>query len=339
MPRQTQLDWLGAARLPARVPPAGARETATETAWDVDGRQAARSSSSKVNHTYRPPRGRTGARPVRRLARSAAARIPGAARALRLRKIHAALSGRRLPADRSRPHHWSKASRSRRPAPTAASCSSTLRCFPWKTVRGNILYGLERQGLPRAEREKRAQAFIDLVGLQRLRGQLSVATFRRHEAAHRDRPHAGLRSQHSVDGRAVRRARRADPLADADRAAEHLAAHAQDRDLRHPRRAGGGLSRRARGGDVGAARPHQGDRRHQIRQARSEHPAQQGVRRKGRRNLEPGARRGDQGAGDQGKRDAEHAASRFRYLPLLLLALAWEPRRGSTSSTHWPCRR
>jgi len=38
--------------------------------------------------------------------------------------------------------------------------------FPWKTVRGNILYGLERQGLPRAEREKRAQAFINLVGLR-----------------------------------------------------------------------------------------------------------------------------------------------------------------------------
>src|SRR5271155_1672849 len=38
--------------------------------------------------------------------------------------------------------------------------------FPWKTVRANVLYGLERQRLPRAEREKRAQAFIDLVGLR-----------------------------------------------------------------------------------------------------------------------------------------------------------------------------
>ena len=35
---------------------------------------------------------------------------------------------------------------------------------------------------------------------------------------------------------------------------QHLAAHAEDRDLRHPRRAGGGLSRRPRRGDVGAAR-------------------------------------------------------------------------------------
>jgi NitT/TauT family transport system ATP-binding protein len=38
--------------------------------------------------------------------------------------------------------------------------------FPWKTVRGNILYGLERQGMPKEEREKRAQDFIELVGLQ-----------------------------------------------------------------------------------------------------------------------------------------------------------------------------
>jgi NitT/TauT family transport system ATP-binding protein len=37
--------------------------------------------------------------------------------------------------------------------------------FPWKTVRKNVLYGLERQALPRQERETRAQAFIDLVGL------------------------------------------------------------------------------------------------------------------------------------------------------------------------------
>ncbi len=37
--------------------------------------------------------------------------------------------------------------------------------FPWKTVRGNILYGLERQGMPKAEREKRAMDFIELVGL------------------------------------------------------------------------------------------------------------------------------------------------------------------------------
>jgi len=38
--------------------------------------------------------------------------------------------------------------------------------FPWKTVQANILYGLERQGMPRAEREARARALVDLVGLR-----------------------------------------------------------------------------------------------------------------------------------------------------------------------------
>jgi ABC-type nitrate/sulfonate/bicarbonate transport system ATPase subunit len=37
--------------------------------------------------------------------------------------------------------------------------------FPWKTVEGNIVFGLETQGIPRAERRERARRYIDLVGL------------------------------------------------------------------------------------------------------------------------------------------------------------------------------
>ncbi len=37
--------------------------------------------------------------------------------------------------------------------------------FPWKTVRGNVEFGLKMQGVPRAERERRAAGFIELVGL------------------------------------------------------------------------------------------------------------------------------------------------------------------------------
>ncbi|MEX2455022.1 MAG: ABC transporter ATP-binding protein [Rhodospirillaceae bacterium] len=37
--------------------------------------------------------------------------------------------------------------------------------FPWKTVRQNVLYGLEKQRLPRQERERIAQRYIDLVHL------------------------------------------------------------------------------------------------------------------------------------------------------------------------------
>src|SRR5665213_4178586 len=51
------------------------------------------------------------------------------------------------------------------PGPDRGIVFQHFALFPWKTVRGNILYGLERQGLPRAEREQRAKAFIDLVGL------------------------------------------------------------------------------------------------------------------------------------------------------------------------------
>jgi len=37
--------------------------------------------------------------------------------------------------------------------------------FPWKTVLGNIVFGLAAQGIPRAEARKRARHYIGLVGL------------------------------------------------------------------------------------------------------------------------------------------------------------------------------
>jgi NitT/TauT family transport system ATP-binding protein len=51
------------------------------------------------------------------------------------------------------------------PGPDRGIVFQHFALFPWKTVRGNILYGLERQGMPRTEREKRAQEFVDMVGL------------------------------------------------------------------------------------------------------------------------------------------------------------------------------
>jgi NitT/TauT family transport system ATP-binding protein len=52
------------------------------------------------------------------------------------------------------------------PGPDRGIVFQHFALFPWKTVRANVLYGLERMGLPRPEREKRAQQFIDLVGLR-----------------------------------------------------------------------------------------------------------------------------------------------------------------------------
>jgi NitT/TauT family transport system ATP-binding protein len=53
------------------------------------------------------------------------------------------------------------------PGPDRGIVFQHFALFPWKTVRSNVLYGLERMGLGREERAKRAQYFIDLVGLTR----------------------------------------------------------------------------------------------------------------------------------------------------------------------------
>jgi NitT/TauT family transport system ATP-binding protein len=53
-----------------------------------------------------------------------------------------------------------------RPGPDRGIVFQNFALYPWKTVRGNLLYGLAKQGLPRAERERRAQEFIDLVHLR-----------------------------------------------------------------------------------------------------------------------------------------------------------------------------
>ena len=52
-----------------------------------------------------------------------------------------------------------------RPGPDRGIVFQHFALFPWKTVRENVLYGLERAGLARAEREERARNFIELVGL------------------------------------------------------------------------------------------------------------------------------------------------------------------------------
>jgi len=51
------------------------------------------------------------------------------------------------------------------PGPDRGIVFQHFALFPWKTVRANVLYGLEKMGLPREERQMRAQSFIKLVGL------------------------------------------------------------------------------------------------------------------------------------------------------------------------------
>lgn len=51
------------------------------------------------------------------------------------------------------------------PAPSRGVVYQTTSLFPWLTVLGNVEFGPASQGLPKAERRRRAQYFIDLVGL------------------------------------------------------------------------------------------------------------------------------------------------------------------------------
>jgi NitT/TauT family transport system ATP-binding protein len=51
------------------------------------------------------------------------------------------------------------------PGPDRGIVFQNFALYPWKTVRQNILYGLEKQKRPRAEREARTQELIELVHL------------------------------------------------------------------------------------------------------------------------------------------------------------------------------
>lgn len=52
------------------------------------------------------------------------------------------------------------------PGPDRGVVFQNIVLFPWLTVMGNVEYGLKMAGVPKKERQERAQKYIDLVGLQ-----------------------------------------------------------------------------------------------------------------------------------------------------------------------------
>lgn len=51
------------------------------------------------------------------------------------------------------------------PGPDRGVMFQELALFPWRTVLGNVIWGLEVQGRPKAERVATAERYLDLVGL------------------------------------------------------------------------------------------------------------------------------------------------------------------------------
>lgn len=53
-----------------------------------------------------------------------------------------------------------------KPGPDRGFVFQSIALFPWLTVMGNVEYGLKVRGVSKAERQKKAKYYIDLVGLE-----------------------------------------------------------------------------------------------------------------------------------------------------------------------------
>ena len=70
--------------------------------------------------------------------------------------------------------------------------------LPWRTVAENVMFGVEIQGVPAAERRARAQKLLANFNLAEFSGPLSASIIRRHASARGARAHACGRSACTV---------------------------------------------------------------------------------------------------------------------------------------------
>ena len=103
------------------------------------------------------------------------------------------------------------------PGPDRAVVFQQFALFPWKTVRENIDFGLRCQASPRAKKRRAHRAYLRLMNLEGYEDGLPAPALGRHAAARGDRARLCARPRGAADGRALRRARRADPHGDAGR--------------------------------------------------------------------------------------------------------------------------
>ena len=86
------------------------------------------------------------------------------------------------------------------PVAGIAMVFQSFALFPWLTVQQNVELGLEAQGVPSDEREMRADAVLELIGLAGFWRRLAARIVRRDEAACRHCPCAGDKSGYLAHG-------------------------------------------------------------------------------------------------------------------------------------------
>ena len=143
--------------------------------------------------------------------RHRAGRVRGLPRAIGLRQEHLALPDRRPRGRRPTAQIWSFGDMVETPSPERSLIFQETSLFPWLTVWQNVSFGLSIRGAGKAERRARRRRGAAARRPDRRHGQAAGRAVGRHAPARGGRPGARHAAQGAADGRAVRRARRADP--------------------------------------------------------------------------------------------------------------------------------